>query len=437
MAHLNPAYPGQVTTHPDGLRLRTWLIQESSRGKDLRYGNEALANARANGAPSETIQVMQAYTDENARLASHDAEFNNVCPNHEIIGQQGCGDLTMNLWNVAYLNSPLARDERPTLIFPHKEPLAGRTYSCLVKWKPKGDSPSQMTIEDVQFDPNAESAKGMVWVKRDGQSAQRGDEIEFAVSNQQVIRAGQILDISRFTHEFSDLRHLLQMPNLNPKDTLPITDETGAQRFDTGRPRFYFGRATEDDIWLGEAQLIHDVNLQRAAMMGPVFLSRLYEGLGVSVEQMRGAMVLAGYQEITDPRKELDEGEYRFVREDDTQVEVYLRRNTYGWTMIGLTEKQDKLLCLACEGNPARREGHVLEKAACKLRQAGAHNALLIDEGADVFQVALLGHNLPKVKVAGNGPELDVTVPLKRTRLRATFIFARRKVGDGVQSYTL
>lgn len=62
-----------------------------------------------------------------------------------------------------------------------------------------------------------------------------------------------------------------------------------------------------------------------------------------------------------------------------------------------------------------------------ELLNAGAHNALLMDEGADVFQEALLGLGGPKAKIAGGGPDLDITVPLKRTRLRATVIFARRK----------
>jgi hypothetical protein len=109
------------------------------------------------------------------------------------------------------------------------------------------------------------------------------------------------------------------------------------------------------------------------------------------------------------------------------QVEVYLRRNTYGWTMIGLTRGNDKILGLACEGDPATRTGHILEEAASKLRAVGAHNAFLMDEGADVFQLALLGLSGPKATVAGGGPTLDITVSLKRTRLRATFLFARRQ----------
>ncbi|MBI3800882.1 MAG: hypothetical protein HY268_28395 [Deltaproteobacteria bacterium] len=380
-----------------------------------------MATAQTQNAPPEVSRVLQEYVNENPRLPAHDTEFTRVYPDHEIIGQQGCGDLTMNLWNVAYVNSALALGGNPVLIFLHKEPLASRTYSCLVKWKPKGENRSEVTIEDVRFFANAATVPEMVWMERGGQWVQCSDEVEFAVSNQQIIRDGRIVDVSRLSQQFSDLRHLLQMPNLNPRTPLPSVAG------DPGRPRFYFGRVTQDDIWFGEAQLLNDVNLQRAAMTGPVFFSRLYEGLGASVEQVRGAMQLAEYTEVSDPRLELAQGEFRFVPEDDTQVEMYLRRSTYGWTIIGLNKTNDKILALACEGNPATRTGHILEEAARKLKEAGAPNALLVDEGADVFQTALLGHNLPKVKVAGGGPELDMTVPLKRTRLRATFIFARKK----------
>jgi hypothetical protein len=143
----------------------------------------------------------------------------------------------------------------------------------------------------------------------------------------------------------------------------------------------------------------------------------------------------ARYSEVTDPRAKLEEGQFRFLPDDDTQVEVYLRRNTYGWTMIGLTEKNDKVLCLACEGDPARHQKYTIEAAAGKLQEVGAHDALLMDEGVDVFQAALLGLTGPKAKVASGPPDLDITVPLDltrpRTRLRATFLFVREKAKEG------
>jgi hypothetical protein len=362
MEHLSPNYPGQITTDPDGQRLRSWLILEALRAKDLSDAHAKLAPATAAGA-SETVDVFNKYISENSRLAAHDIEFVRVYPDFDIIGQQGCGDLTMNLWNVAYVNSALSPGGRPVLIFLHKEPLASRTYACLVKAKPHDNQRSEVMIEDVRFYANAATTNDMVWLKRGGAWAASGDDIEWAVSNQQIIREDTIVNVSRLVHQFSDLRHLLQMPNLNPTNRLFAGDP--------GLPRFYFGRATHDAVWLGEAQLINDVNLQRAAMTGPIFLSRLYEGLGASKEQLQGAARHAGYTEVTDPRVELAEKQFRFVPEDDTSVEIYLGRNTYGWTMIGLNEDRNKVLALACEGNPAAQIGHVLEAAANKLRYCG------------------------------------------------------------------
>lgn len=418
MEHLYSDTPGEVTSHPDALRLRSWLIQEARRDEDLRAGRDALAGALASSAPADVIRTLQAYIDENPRLAAHDAEFDNVYPQHQIIGQQGCGDLSMNLWHVAFLNSPLTQDGDSALIFLHGEPLSTRTYSCLVKWKP--GTGLTMTMEDLKFNSNGATVDDKVWARGGGQWQRCGNRIEFAVSAKRVIRDGRCVDVGRYTQQYSDLRHLLQMPNLNPLGPL------GGQG---DRPRFYFGGATSDDIWFGEAQLIDDVNLQRAAMCGPVLLSRLYEGLGASVDQVKGAMKDGAYEEVVEPWLELERGQYRFVPEDDTRVEVFYRRSCYGWSMVGLDEG-GRVLCLACQGNPRARTGHTLEAAARRLLDAGARDALLIDEGFDAFQAVLLGGSGPKVRVAGGGPELDEIVPLRRTRLRATFLFARGRAAE-------
>jgi len=422
MEHLYPETPGEVTSHPDGLRLRSWLIQEARRDEDLKTGLAALAKARASKArPAEkrkAVRTLQAYVDENPRLAAHDAEFANVYPQYEIVGQQGCGDLSMNLWHVAFINSPLALDGKTALVFLHGEPLGARAYSCLVKWKPGADP--AMTIEDLKFNSHGTTTDDKVWTWRDGKWQCCGNRIEFAVSAKQVIRDGKPARISRRTHQYSDLRHLLQMPNLNPDGPL---DGKGK------RPRSYFGGETSDDIWIGEAQLIDDINLQRAAMTGPVFVSRLHQGLGASVDQVNGAMRDGGYAEVKESWDDLGPGQYRFVAEDDRLVEVYFRRSCYGWSMVGLDDV-GRVLCLACQGNPREGQGHSLAAAARRLRDAGARNALLIDEGFDAFQAVLLGGAYPKMRVAGGGPELDEIVPLRRTRLRATFLFARGRAAE-------
>jgi hypothetical protein len=259
-----------------------------------------------------------------------------------------------------------------------------------------------------------------------------GDDIEFAVYGKQVIREGKIVEINRITGEFSDLRHLFRMPNLNPNDKLYIDD--------SGYPRYYFGKNQNDNVWFGEAELLEHPNEQRAACCGPIFLSRLYRGMGASVEQIRGAMGKEGYKEINDTREPLKEGEFRFVQDDDSLVEVYFSRNKYGWTMIGLSKYG--ILCLASQGNPKEGIGYKLEDAAKELIDIGANSALLIDEGDDVFQIAKVGHeDKPKIRTYESG-ELDIFIPsskkkvddknryitvLKRNRLRATFIFAKKK----------
>jgi hypothetical protein len=55
--------------------------------------------------------------------------FTQCYPNHDIIAQQGCGDLTMNAWNVAYVNNPLGQHP-PTLVCMPHEPVDDRTYGC-------------------------------------------------------------------------------------------------------------------------------------------------------------------------------------------------------------------------------------------------------------------------------------------------------------------
>ncbi len=426
MERIYPRYPGATTTHPFGQRLQTWLIANDLRKRDQKVGKSELDEAQSLGLPPNIVDVLEDYLRETPKLPAHDDEFRRWYPNHRIVGLQGCGDLTMNLWNVAYINSPLASHDptkhpiEPVLIFLYPEPLTTREYSCLIKWKagkgPRKSPWSEVTIQNARFTANAEGANAMVWINEQP----CGANIEFVVSNQQVIRNGCVVDVSRLVHQFGDLRHLFRLPNLNPRDNSGLPNNGRLYPEDSGRPRYYFDEWQTDDVWFGEAQLIADQNLQRAAMCGPVFLQRM----GASLPQISGALEQAKYVQITDPFHELRRGEFRFPAENASLVEVFLQRNTYGWTMVGLNHDATRLLCLACEGNPAAGTGHTLELAAEKLVQAGAHHALLFDEGADVFQAALLQSNYPKILVAG-GDELDILLPLRRTRLRSTLIIAQ------------
>jgi hypothetical protein len=506
MDELTPGViPGTKTTHPVGQRLRTWLIGEDLRPGDLedvytelvappkalpgtypawkldptsslmtalsqaiddlranpgaapqvliplraaadQAARAAIQQALAQGLPPESRRILDAFVTENPTISAHDSQFVTTYGHYEVVGQQGCGDLTMNLWSVAYLNSPLSWNGRRRLIFLHAEPVAIRTYPCLVKWKPGNTfHKPPLTIEDLKFDPNAARVDGVpnniVWAFVNAQPTPVADAIEFAVSGKPVIRNGAVVNLGRRTRQFTDLRHLIKMPNLNPVG--PIPQSPG----DSGRPRPFFGRPQRDDVWFGEAQLRDDENLQRLAMGGPVILSCLYEGLGVSKEHLVAALDANGYVRALNPIVDLIEGQYRFDPVDDTLVEIFFKKAIYAWTVIGLDATGTKIQAFAGLVDFAGGYGQELGRLAANLAgMFGTRDALLFDEGQDVFQKVLVEGAPPpdfsQSKAAGKigsakifsdphlkppliNPDLDITVPLKRKRLRACFIFAR------------
>jgi hypothetical protein len=100
---MGPAYmeliggkSGQVTSHPFGLRLGTWLIQEGMRAAEQDEAAREFERARARGAPREDREVLQRTLDELPNVRAHDRVFTERYPGYEVVGMQGCGDLTMN-----------------------------------------------------------------------------------------------------------------------------------------------------------------------------------------------------------------------------------------------------------------------------------------------------------------------------------------------------
>lgn len=441
------------TADADLQRLGTWFIDEKRKERMRERANDELKKAekeqkqrRILKKPRKHLDITQKYIENGTErevekwkliqdgiprqgvpplreMPVHEQRFKDTFKDWKIIGVQGCGDLTMNLWNVAYINSPLT-DNEPKLIYLRREPIENRIYSCLIKWKADESHPHpHYTIEPLRFDlflyeanPKAE---GVVLRLRNGGVEPIADKIEFAVYGQQVIRNGQV-NLKNTILEHSDIRHLFLLPNLNPPWELPGVDE--------GLPRFIYGKKRDKAIWFGEAQLIGERNLQKAALYVPLELSRLYEGMGISKGHIRKMMegVFRGedYCEETTHLRPLKKGEWRFVPEDDNLVEIYFKPNTFACTMIGLDREGD-ILTFACNGNPGQvgypPYGTSLETAADLLIRNGAVNALLIDEGADVFQ---------KARIPQTGNDLVEQIPIIRGQLRAVFIFAREGVKE-------
>ena len=465
--------PGKRTTDPDGQRLSSWLIDESLREDDRHKAAASLlqTNADLDQAQQDQAQAIAVLADPDvaaeARIAAEkrkrDAERRIKDAEHrtriytiwlsqisridafdrtlikaygkknrklQIVGQGGWGDLTMNFWNVAFISGPMVQGGR-RLLFLNGEPLSDRIYSCFIKWNANSNiapNGKRVSIEDVRFDAFAVKPNEKVFVYRNGNWTPCANDIEFAASNQQVVRDGQVTRVDRLLHQFADLRHMIRMPNLNPMDRF------GAMYpGDPMRPRTYFGAPKYDDVWLGEKQMVDDLNLQRAAISGPVFINRIYGGLSATIEQTRGALTMNRYKEVTSATQELQPGDFRFVAEDNRLVEIYFLQNKYAWTMIGVNMATDAVLHLACEANLGAYKGYFLKEAAQILADNGAYNALLVDEGQDVFQVADLGLSGSKIAMA-DGSDLDILIPVTpptlygpfgRTRMRAKIFFAK------------
>ncbi|HST21671.1 MAG TPA: hypothetical protein VLR90_11165, partial [Blastocatellia bacterium] len=211
---------GEFTTHPLGLRLGTWLTQEEKRQTAKDEARDLLDVALANDVPGDIITILQMTANELNNIRSHDRVFNQKYQNHHILGQQGCGDLTMNYWNIAFMNNALksSRSKRPSLVYLPQEDIEVNTYSCIVKWKSSENRDQRISIEAVKFQRPRTTVESnqIVWVQFGDHWLPRGDVIDMAVSGRQVIRDGRLVPVVSICHQFSDLRHLIQMPNLNP-----------------------------------------------------------------------------------------------------------------------------------------------------------------------------------------------------------------------------
>jgi hypothetical protein len=409
--HVIDGSPDARTTHPEGLRLGTWLLLDTDEQRERNERELAAALATVDPGSNDGAVVQRAI-DELPALWSHARVFRERMAEYALLGMQGCGDLTMNDWKVAYISGTMSEDRRPNVIALPSERIDLRRYTALLKWKKPGRRP-HLSIQEVRFSrrTDVDNPDNLLWVRHDETWHACGNDVEFAVASQQVIRDGEIVSAGATCHQFGDLRHLLRLPNLNPDK--PLHQREQAKPL----PRRYFGKEQYGSIWLGESTLIEGRhNLVRAALSGPITIPVPPDCIDVV---LRGALAEAGYEEELSGTAPLIPGRWRvtdLVAEDNT-IDIYFHRNTYSWGMIGLTKDNTKLLAMAADAVPGK-SGHTLEEAAGKFREAGAWNALLVDEGFDVFHLAR-----ETAEQAFDGPYQP-----RRSRLRAVFLFGKQRM---------
>lgn len=361
-----------------------------------------------------------------------------LLPPHGYQGYQGCGDLSMNRWNVGLIR---AKDkdggEREHFVYPFEEPVEQRAYTCLVKWKEglpteaktEANIKHRIEIRELKFNRHASSGspERASLIVAGKSPLTIADKLEFAVYGQQVIRNGELVDLRSTILQYSDLRHIFLLPDLNPSYPLPIAfnDKGEPTRYENqARPRTVFSRQQSDDVWLGEFALLRDRNRRMAALSGPVSFE--LSELGATEELIEGALYAKGpgdereggkyYERERNPLTLLKPGQWRKTEEGrEVWYEVYFRRNEYPCSMIGLTE-DGQLLLLACRCDYASRRGWTIEQTAKHLASRGVENALLIDEGGDVYQ-----------HLEGQTNQIQVG-RTPREQVRATMIVASLKV---------
>lgn len=302
-------------------------------------------------------------------IQQHLQEFADKMKDWLIVGAQGCADLTMNYWHVAYRRDELTGNQ-PNYAYLNipgdlAEPLLKRTYTCLIKWKEskwKGQSQqnvsNQVTVEEVKF---VIPPRRICIKQRDGSFKDETEHIALAVSGKPIVRNSKVLDLGPYIDRWSDVRHIFTLPKVG-------------------------------DIYFGEQFLI-DINRRRQALYSPVLVPRaIQRGPVLKFQLIKKALEKEFY---TDVRKEnrppARPGEFGLCPEDDDFVDIFFRRSVYQFSAIGTKKRENNeptsLVCLAIGGLQVRL-GSTVEGVARSMADYGnCSDAMIFDEGFDVFQI--------------------------------------------------
>ena len=228
--------------------------------------------------------------------------------------------------------------------------------------------------------------------------------------------------------EFSDVRHLLNLPNLNPGPKSPnpadaaeeiakveiswtkahddaskaglgdlFRSERCPEAF-RGQPRYMFGVPATHDVWLGERVLLPTDSLLQAACEHPVEIE--LSQLGTPWDWITVCMVRWGYTLKRNRDEVIDRGDFTWDRIDPAKPKliVFFLKALYPCTLVGIGTLSGKerswtdhepygdLFLLAWGHGFNNDQGYTIFECAELLVDLGAQAVLMIDEGGDVFQ---------------------------------------------------
>lgn len=309
-----------------------------------------------------------------------------------IAGVQSNGDLTMNFWHVAFLNRSL--DGTVTNLCglrtqgDPQEPIARRTYRCLVKWRERAGELRGVRYEfiDLLFEPLPDE-RWMVKIA-DHDAAERNDKwlatlppysssvrdigpfIEFALSGKPIVENGFEITLANAIDRFEDVRHVFNLPSVRAAGHVDGHDVT--------RVNF------------GEFQLYRNVNERRAALSSPVVIDlKIDRRVTTRWEDVREILKQRHYREtLESPTRR---GQFRRYSED--AVEIFFPHNVYPFGVIGLRPSEAdpdhrRDIVSLSSGGLSGRVGNTLEGTTQIMFDFfGCTDALVLDEGYDVFSL--------------------------------------------------
>ncbi|NCS29197.1 MAG: hypothetical protein GPJ18_11730 [Microcystis aeruginosa F13-15] len=308
-----------------------------------------------------------------------------------IIGAQGCGDLTMNPWHLAYLGPNYyinsLQNQLCGMFLPggYQEPINQRIYRCLVKWC---DAMATHLGHRYEFLDLKFMAGGANIIQiNDPKVARKYDAflrplpgynpdlqniapfLEFALAGKTIIQQGDVVPLFTAIDRFQDVRHIFCLPY-----QIPCAGN--------------FRRQGIDKINLGEYQLYGDLNARRAALNGPIIVETQLNPLGGFLQINLGDPAVAdeltrnNFKQVNfSPRRA---GEYFPYPGGDT-VEIYFPKSIYPFGILGMSGQ--KIICFASSGLSGRI-GNTLEGITLIMSDGfSAEEAMVLDEGFDVFQM--------------------------------------------------
>lgn len=309
-----------------------------------------------------------------------------------IIGAQGCGDLTMNPWHLAYLGPNYyinsLQNQLCGMFLPggYQEPIDHRIYRCLVKWCDAMATRLGYRYEFLDLKFTMAGGANIIQIN-DPQVAPRYNRhlaglpgydanlpniapfLEFALAGKTIIQQGDVVPLFTAIDRFQDVRHIFCLPY-----RIPCAGNFMGQGINR--------------INLGEYQLYGDLNARRAALNGPIIVETQLNPLGGFLQINLGDPAVAdkltrnNFRQVNfSPRRA---GEYFPYPGGDT-VEIYFPKNIYPFGILGMSGQE--IICFASAGLGAKI-GNTLEGITLIMSDGfSAEEAMVLDEGFDVFQM--------------------------------------------------